>query len=86
MQNETMFPEKGTPQGGILSLLLANVALNGVEEYLSDWVAEIPAYSPGGHRISKPNRRKKLLYVRHLDDFVVLRPGREIIESAQALI
>lgn len=48
MQNETIFPEKGTPQGGILSPLLANIALNRVEESLSDWIAEIPALSPGG--------------------------------------
>lgn len=47
LQNETIFPEKGTPQGGILSPLLANIALNGVKEYLSDWIAEIPAFSPG---------------------------------------
>lgn len=86
MQNEMVFPEKNTLQGGILSPLLANIALNGIEEYLSDWVAEIPAFSPGGHRISKPNLRKRLLYVRYADDFVVLHPEKEIIESAKVLI
>lgn len=53
---------------------------------LSDWVAQIPAFSPGGHRISKPNRRKRLLFVRYADDFVVLHPDKEIVESAKTLI
>lgn len=86
MQDETIFSDKGTPQGGILSSLLVNIALNGIEEYLSDWIAEILAFSPGRHRISKPNRRKRLLYVRYADDFVVLHPDKEIIDSVKVLI
>lgn len=86
MQNETIFPPAGTPQGGVLSPLLANIALNGIEALLSDWIAEIPAFSPGGHRISKPNRRKRLLYVRYADDFVVFHPEKEIVEFAKTLI
>ena len=86
MQGDTIFPQKGTPQGGVLSPLLANIALHGIENRLSDWIAEIPAFSPGGHRISKPNRRKRLLFVRYADDLVVLHPDKEIIESAKTLI
>ena len=86
MQDETIFPQKGTPQGSVLSPLLANIALNGIEDLLSDWIAEIPAFSPGGHRISKPNRRKRLLFVRYADDFVVLHSDKEIVKSAKTLI
>ena len=86
LQDETIFPQKGTPQGGVLSPLLANIVLNGIEDLLSDWIAEIPVFSPGGHRISKPNRRKRLLFVRYADDFVVLHPDKEIVESAKTFI
>lgn len=85
MQDETIFPQKGTPQGGVLFPLLANIALNGIEDLLSDWIAEISAFSPGGHRISKPNRHKRLLFVRYAGDFVVLHPDKEIVESAKTL-
>jgi len=57
MQDETIFPQKSRRQGSVLSPLLASIAFNGIE----DWIAEIPVFSPGGHRIFKPNRRKRLL-------------------------
>lgn len=86
MDEETIFPKEGTPQGGILSPLLANIALDGIERDLSDWVAEIPAWSPGGHHISKPNRRRRLTFIRYADDFVVLHPEKEVIEASREII
>ena len=36
MEGDTLFPtEEGTPQGGVVSPLLANIALHGMEEYIS---------------------------------------------------
>lgn len=86
MQDDTIFPEKGTPQGGVLSPLLANIALNGIEDLLLNWVSKIPAFSPGGPLIAKPNRSKRLFYVRYADDLIVLYPDKQIVESAKTFI
>jgi RNA-directed DNA polymerase len=53
------FPDQGTPQGGVVSPLLANIALNGIES--------IHQYKHGGETI-KPS-------IRYADDMVIiLRP------------
>ena len=83
---ETLFPEAGTPQGGVLSPLLANVALHGMEHMLGDWIQTIRAYNPGGTILSKAARRSRLTMVRYADDFVVLHPELEIIQEAKTKI
>ncbi len=57
----------GTPQGGVISPLLANIALHGME------TAIIGAYPSGQH----PH------VVRYADDFVVLHPTEEGVRKAQ---
>jgi RNA-directed DNA polymerase len=53
------FPDQGTPQGGVVSPLLANIALNGIES--------IHSYKNSGH-IYEPS-------VRYADDMIIiLRP------------
>lgn len=67
---------KGTPQGGILSPLLANIALNGLEETLkisyrkrtrNDYVFYV---TEGNYRV-----------VRYADDFVIFANSKEDIEA-----
>jgi RNA-directed DNA polymerase len=53
---QLLFPEAGTPQGGVISPLLANIALHGFEEALVD---------------AGPQKHKPAV-VRYADDFVVL--------------
>lgn len=55
---ELLFPEAGTPQGGVLSPLLANIALHGLE-------AAIVQATP---------KKEKAALIRYADDFVILHP------------
>jgi len=62
--------ERGTPQGGVISPLLANIALHGMEEAL------------GVKHNNKGEIRSKRAVVRYADDFVVLCESREDAEKA----
>ena len=64
------FPEQGTPQGGVISPLLANIALNGIES-IHRYHA-IPNY-----RITQKTGEGQIIYpsVRYADDMIIiLRP------------
>ncbi|MFF3439129.1 group II intron reverse transcriptase/maturase [Streptosporangium sp. NPDC002721] len=74
----------GTPQGGILSPLLANTALSALDERLHGPWADGGAMSTESRRATR--RRKGLptwRIVRYADDFVVLVHGRR--QDAEAL-
>ncbi|MGH2412604.1 MAG: group II intron reverse transcriptase/maturase [Microcystaceae cyanobacterium] len=63
------FPEQGTPQGGVVSPLLANIALNGIES--------IHRYHKNGFRITDKTPQSKIVEssIRYADDMVIiLRP------------
>jgi RNA-directed DNA polymerase len=66
------FPEQGTPQGGVVSPLLANIALNGIEgiiKYHVDYKR--------GVRITPKTKEKYIIEpsIRYADDMVIiLRP------------
>jgi RNA-directed DNA polymerase len=77
----TLFPtEEGTPQGGVISPLLANIALHGLEE-------TVKAAFPENRFIRKQNLnvRWKPQIVRYADDFVILHRDRYAIEKAQKI-
>lgn len=75
---EFSFPAMGTPQGGIISPLLCNIALHGLRESLDDYINTL-----GGHR---PNNQQALTFVRYADDFVLMYPDKEIIENLQHVV
>lgn len=74
--------EEGTPQGGIISPVLANMALDGIDELLD---ARFHRNGKGKYYIHTA-RKYKVNFVRYADDFVVTAATREIAEEAKALI
>lgn len=72
----------GTPQGGIISPLLANIALHGLEEHLKDYVSsrKFPKpYSNAGR--GAKTKRAALGVIRYADDFVIIHRNAEIMEK-----
>ncbi|NEQ84624.1 MAG: group II intron reverse transcriptase/maturase [Moorea sp. SIO2I5] len=76
--------DTGTPQGGIISPLLANIALHGMERELGityRWNKDKRKKS-GGFWTNNSNRT----FVRFADDFVVLTDSEEDAANAKAIL
>ncbi|WP_223518217.1 MULTISPECIES: group II intron reverse transcriptase/maturase [unclassified Pseudomonas] len=61
--------DAGTPQGGIISPTLANMALDGLETQLKQYLGVTRA------------RKLKINVVRYADDFVITGNSKEVLES-----
>lgn len=72
--------DMGTPQGGIISPLLSNIALHGLEEHLLNFVANrnMPKPHPGAAKGTRA-KRAALGIVRYADDFVLIHRNLEIM-------
>ena len=69
---------EGTPQGGVISPLLANIALHGLEQVTTDY-----ARSLKGDKI--PNQ-KSISLIRYADDFVILANKKSQIIEMRDLV
>jgi len=68
----------GTPQGGIISPILANMTLDGIERAIAD------KYYPG--KIWKSRNPKKVNFLRYADDFIVTANSEETAKEVRELI
>ena len=79
--------DTGTPQGGVISPLLSNIALNGIEKRIGDWAESQRLYRPNGKLVDKKkDRRKSIIFVRYADDFVVMHHNLGIIKEIKKII
>ena len=72
--------KSGTPQGGIISPLLANIALHGLGIHLKEQY--VNSIYPN-KRQGKIQRAKELGFIRYADDFVVICPNIEAVKEAK---
>lgn len=69
---------QGTPQGGVISPLLANIALHGMENRLKQYAETLP----GG----KQQNRRALAVIRYADDFVILHEDLAVVNTCKQIV
>ena len=78
-----LFPSKeGTPQGGVISPLLANIALHGLETMIENWIMTKKIKDLSGTTLSKSNKKKSISIIRYADDFIIIHKDLDIIREA----
>jgi len=71
MESSRIYPtEAGTPQGGIISPVLANMALDGLGAVLE---------ARFGRKNTKASYKTKVNYVRYADDFIITGISKELL-------
>ncbi|WP_079679964.1 group II intron reverse transcriptase/maturase [Planktothrix sp. PCC 11201] len=74
-----LFPtHDGTPQGGVISPLLANIALHGMEERVMQYAETLKG--------SKVKNRQALSLIRYADDFVIIHEDLNVVKKCQEII
>jgi RNA-directed DNA polymerase len=79
MDGKQLFPtSEGTPQGGVISPLLANIALHGMEERIKQYAVIFPG--------NRKNNRSGLSLIRYADDFVILHENITVVQRCKEII
>ncbi len=68
----------GVPQGGVISPLLANIALHGMENRIKQVALTLPG--------CKRDKYKAISLIRFADDFVILHKDLTVIQKCQQII
>ena len=77
---------EGTPQGGVISPLLANIALHGLEEKLKEFAKTIDLRNYKGHQKGWQSKVESLSIIRYADDFVVLHVEEAVVKRCRDII
>lgn len=89
LEKEVFYPtESGVPQGGVISPLLANLALNGLEAVLTSYTKVRVAHTSPQAEKQRTYKayRKTYGYCRYADDFIVTAETKEDLEAIVPVI
>jgi RNA-directed DNA polymerase len=82
MDGQQLFPTlEGTPQGGVISPLLANIALHGMEERIKKEFPKKSTYTKG-----KRIYHNAAQFIRYADDFVILHEDLTVVQKCKEII
>ncbi len=81
--NTILETDTGTPQGGTISTLLANIALHGMEECVKSLAEKTKPVRPSDGKREKMSR---IGFIRYADDFVIIHEDLSTIKEAKTAI
>ena len=87
MDGKKLFPtNEGTPQGGVICPLLANIALHGLEELIMGLAAKFDMRRTNNTQLGVRDKLSSISVIRYADDFVVLHQDIEVINLCKSTI
>jgi RNA-directed DNA polymerase len=87
MDGGQLFPtSEGTPQGGVISPLLANIALHGMEERINKAFPEMSQTMRETWYHKKGTKFRSPQVIRYADDFVILHKDITVVQRCRDII
>ena len=78
--------DRGTPQGGCISPLLANIALHGMENTIKNLALKFDMKDYRGRQLGGRDKRKSVNVIRYADDFVIFHEDINILNRCKEVI